>query len=308
MFNDPNLKKIITSSKVDSKKEPITFLLKTLFEQYDTEITYNDLAQFIRKCIEKIQYIDFTDQNDMHEFIISIIDILCEENKRVIKQDKIQELKTLKEVKSKQEKQNSHELFSINLQLSWFNCHCQSFSKFIPLYHGQLVSQIKCTNPKCQKIYHNIEIFTCLPIEVGDIRENITKFFKNETVENWKCDKCNKIHDSVVQTKKISKFPDTLIIVLKRFDVYETKNIDPVETLLELTFDQSTKLYSGTEKYNLQSIGCHEGTTEDGHYFAVVPKSKDKSTMFNDQNVVEMDNSYLTASACPYLYFYSLEK
>ena len=97
---------------------------------------------------------------------------------------------------------------------------------------------------------------------------------KVEQLSGYICRNCGK-NGSVDQVTKITKFPQKLILVLKRFD----KDLHKKETKIN-------NLLIGSDKYKLVSIIAHFGSSiKSGHYKAYELIENYQMVTYNDSKV-----------------------
>lgn len=134
--------------------------------------------------------------------------------------------------------------------------------------------------------------------------ECLAKFGDTEilTKENpWFCTQC-KLNQSAVKNMAVTRWPETLIIHLKRF-YFEGNQCCKIECpvnfpLKDLDMDVLTCADSNSDgtkdliSYNLLSFICHTGTLFGGHYTAVAkPNSNSDWFYFNDETFEKMEPS-----------------
>ena len=98
---------------------------------------------------------------------------------------------------------------------------------------------------------------------------------KSETLHQFPCSNCNQ-KGGVDQNLSISKFPDKLIVLIKRFDNKNRKNSTVIDNFL-----------MGSDRYRLKTIISHLGkSTKRGHY---------KTFQFLDEKtMIEYDDKYVS--------------
>lgn len=272
LFNDKKFQNVLAYD--NENKTPLLQSLKKLYN----ESSLNNTRLFIEDCKKYITYMDFNMQNDIQEFLILLLDCL---NKEL--QGKI--CCVNKNCRS----------FVGFLKNEWIKHHPDGISTIADTFHGQTITQIKC--PNCKEIFHNAEVFTTLALDLESnnkhetINNLIYKYFEGDYIENWKCDKCKTCHEKVKRKIVLTRYPETLIITLKRFDFlrHGFKNIKQISFEETLIFDNEYCLYTNDIVYDLSSIGCHIGCNASGHYFAKV-KTIDNKWITIDDDVISYDN------------------
>lgn len=140
---------------------------------------------------------------------------------------------------------------------------------------------IKCKMINCLKESNNIstELFLQLPM-TDDLSDSYRKYKMMEILENenaYKCDNCNK--KSVARRKTITtKWPDNLIIVLKRFNYTMEKDNRQINIPLEWRHG-----------YKLKGGIIHLGQYGGGHYI-YYGEENGKWYLANDTNITLINN------------------
>ena len=183
------------------------------------------------------------------------------------------------------------------------------------LFYGIYVNIIVCKHCSNKSIVY--EPFNAIQLDINNYPENINleellhKFFNTSEVENYKCDKCNKV-DTAKKIVKIHTLPEKLIIQFKRFIVtsrYPRKNqltiIFPLENV-------QIEEVVNNNKCNFKLFGVlnHMGSVNGGHYTAYTRNLiNNKWYEFNDSHVsyvIKPEKSIVDCSA--YVLFYEKVK
>ncbi|KAL4438101.1 hypothetical protein ABPG74_016880 [Tetrahymena malaccensis] len=260
-------------------------------------------------------------QQDSHEFLAFLMDILHEDLNRV---------KQKPYIEGKDYNGNEYEKYA---KESWKEYLMRNRSIIVDLFQGQTKSTLRCL--KCNTVSHKFETFMYLSVPIPDSQKSkkysskrsieeesesfslqrcIQEFTKEEKLERgelWFCPKCKKHQES---TKKIDlwKMPNILIIHLKRFEFNKDRRcklsnkIDfPIKN-----FDISS-LTAGKQRdvptYDLFAVSNHGGTLSSGHYTSYAKNRIDQNWyFFNDTQVqyVEDPEDKLSSSQS-YVLFYS---
>jgi len=225
------------------------------------------------------QHMEVLMQNDMEEFLILLLTKMCEEIGETWEKPKI--MLTGKDPKR-------HLVAS--MENSWTDSHKKEYSKLIDLVYGQTITQVKCD--ACSYMTHAHEVFTTIPISMPTtnaitLEELIDENKQRESLQCWKCDKCAATSDAK-RSAKFWRFPQVLIIVLKRFASGFTKNNAPVTIPEHLDLDKHS-IYE-TCKFDLVSLGCHKGDMHGGHYYAICKHPDGSYYLYDDDHVQKVDN------------------
>ena len=101
------------------------------------------------------------------------------------------------------------------------------------------------------------------------LEQSLRDYYQSERLEDlYECDHCHK-KTKATKSTSITKAPNYLIIVLKKFSPVTLKKI---EDRLSYNFDLSLKKYckghAGDTNYSLQSLIIHKGPRSNkGHYY-----------------------------------------
>lgn len=157
--------------------------------------------------------------------------------------------------------QDAHECYLIFIDILE-----QVLGKKLDIFYGSIKINLSCMN--CNNNIVINEIFSSTRVPHG---------FKDEIIENYKCDKCIKT-TLVKKTFEIEKFPEILCVYINRFSNNGNKITDP--------FCFKENLYN---KYDLYSIILHSGYSINcGHYYNV-SKRDGEWVCFNDSSVSAFD-------------------
>jgi ubiquitin C-terminal hydrolase len=280
-YCEPFLKFVLENQKGILLKE-----LRDLL--YELFVNNNNIIP--RRFVSKVREIcDFPvyQQNDINEFLAIFIDKLnndiCETvNINIRKHDG-----------------TTYDMQRYYMDSDWAKQVSKEYSEIVPMFYGQSIMQIQCGH--CQNITHNYELFCniMLPIQGNTLYDCIDAYFSNELMDYWTCDECS----SKAKSKKMNRLwrmPKILIISLKRFSDDMNKNNKKVEIPLELNLNKY--LLTKNTSYKLKSVAIHQGTLNNGHYYAIVEK-ENRWFEIDDLNVKLLDDPtrYYEQG---YVYFY----
>jgi len=232
-------------------------------------------------------------QHDLSELYFWIIDYLHESAYLDIDKDKVKGMnnKILDEIVKVQNYKHSDILFN-----------CQ----------GIQVQMLECK--KCKDHPYNIEPYITIDVNIPNskttinLSELIIENFKLETMDEWKCDKCNNIGG--VKQLKLWSLPNALVFVIKRFDSNMNKINSPVNISEFINFAPKTLLSDPEKetKYRLVAIGNHYGSYNNGHYTATKIDKNNQWIECDDINVSNIENIHaeLQNNRNAYMLFYEL--
>ena len=309
LSNTPLLKEFFFGDDIDrylKKKNLLTTELhKLLTGIYEENCIISPVSFFrsVKSIGRKQKYeLNFSDQTDIQEFIIFIINELHEELKREVN------ITISGEIKNKEDQ------MAYDSMTGWKNYFKNNYSKIIELFYGQIVSRIKVVDKEIESLtYSPICVFSLpipqtndnSPISIYRCFDLLTEDTLLDGDNKWKYDKDSQYY-TANQSIKIWKFPPVFIIHLKRFTNMGLKissKIDfPVNDLNLQDYGVGYEKFHS--KYELYAISNHIGNTNMGHYYAYCKNSDDgKWYNFDDDSVTEMDESDLVTNNA-YCLFY----
>ena len=220
-------------------------------------------------------------QKDAHEFLIKLIELLCEDLGR-----------------------GTTATLHYPPDSSLIREDNKEVPKIIEILQGMQTYTISCKN--CPYISSTLETFNVLSLSPTSANENIEKLLKSaygDTHIDYTCPNCDK-QNSATQKKEIKKLPPILIIHLNRFSIGSgdiTKNKQYVEFPVWLNMENCEF------SYELKGITNHYGTLTSGHYTSFCKSRRDGDWYkCDDSRVTKMITSIKTSAA--YLLYYELCK
>jgi ubiquitin carboxyl-terminal hydrolase 8 len=267
--------------------------------------------RFLRSLQSAVgQYINIFEQNDINEFLMLYIDKLNTDVSVELLVDD-EDIAKLKENASKISNPLYRELV-LDMDIAWLNTIKKEYSPIMDIFYGQLVSQIVCGN--CNHIHHNYETYSNLSLSIkktndSTLQECMESFFTdeiiNKTDKEWICDICN-VSTQSKKSVRLWKNPNIMVISLKRFNHDLVKNNTKVTAPLNLDLGQFS-IHTPRHKYNLVSIGHHQGGMGSGHYNCVCRHKNNNWYAIDDVMVREAQPSELDyVLNNGYMYFYEL--
>ena len=167
------------------------------------------------------------------------------------------------------------------------------------LFRGKFKSRIRCS--LCQWYSDKYDDFTVLTLPITG--SNLSILYRNFTnVEENVTYKCIKCMRNTIHTKKLTvkRFPDRLIISLKRF----TSDLDVIRTHVD--FPVKRLVLDGIS-YKLYAVVEFQGSYGGGHYIATVYNFKDDMwRVYNDALV--SDRIFQKEEFCETAYILFYEK
>lgn len=335
---------------------PVSISREDVYDQMTTSVTV-ELAKIIDALINKgasiitpasfKQVVDKKasafrgfSQQDAHEFIIYILDLIIEETgvesepviNNVPKNIQVY-LKLLDEIKTKtretdsiDEKKKLIEQMNIFVEKNkevitkynglqyLMNLYKKRYNPFIFQIQSILINNVECI--ECKNITSTYENTPVLQLYVYDsLKESFENFVKTEVVEKYKCHICNE-ERIVNKTTRIWRTPLVLFIQLKRFEVLPNgrirKNNTEIDIPLKFDLDSYCDETMMTENkinrtYKLRGYSNHMGSLNGGHYTADCVCLVDNKTWyhFDDSNVSRNTNEVIDLSNA-YILMYEL--
>ncbi|KAM3184917.1 hypothetical protein ACTXT7_007421 [Hymenolepis weldensis] len=216
----------------------------------------------LKSCFEKIHTMFVGNrQQDSQEFLILLLDSLHEALKS--KPCKVPFVP----------KNRDLSVSELSIQ-SWNMNRARDDSAILDWFNGQFRSEVQCLT--CARPSNTFDEFMYLSVPVqengsSDLMHCIMQFFKPERLSGtsqWLCPRC-KVPREAQKTFDIWRFPDYLIIHLKRF--YCSGVCQKIENLVTfpltgLDLSQFTKNSEHTScKYDLYGVINHYGRVDSGH-------------------------------------------
>lgn len=307
-MNDLHMKEINITNPLGSKGA-VTLSFAHLTKQYWSredidEINPKELYGVISHFAPQFSH---GTQEDSHEFIAFLLDIIHEDLNRVKVKPTIED------------KDYNDDKLEEHASEAWKHYLMRNKSIIVDLFQGQSKSTLKCL--KCGLVSHKFEPFMYLSLPIPEqtkkkqkvtLVECMEEFSKEEKLEGderWNCPKCKTLVDS---TKKMEiwKLPNLLIVHLKRFKFTREKRAK-IRTLIDFPHVDLdlTKVAAGQQRdkpiYDLYAVSNHEGNLGGGHYYTFA-KNRDDANWYayNDSEVLTLSPDQLVSPAA-YLLFFS---
>lgn len=283
-------------------------------------------------------------QQDAHEFIIYILDLIIEETGVEIEAtiNNIPEklkyyqslIKTFCELEHKEQtpeiiehkksikdmimtfrsehKELINQYHGIKYLLSIYK---KKYNPFIFQLKTLIINYIQCE--ECKNVMTNYEHTTLLQLYVSEtLSGSFSQFVNPEKIENYNCEHC-KEKRTITKTSRLWRLPSILFIQLKRFQILMNGRIvkNTTDTEIPMSIDLSSycdDTMNTTEtiskKYKLRGFSNHMGSLNGGHYTANCLCLVDNETWyeFDDSRVSRNTNKIIDTSNA-YILMYELE-
>jgi ubiquitin C-terminal hydrolase len=324
--------------KSTSVTAELSNIINTLIDKGASVITPMSFKQTVDKKISAFRGFS---QQDAHEFIIHILDLIIEETgiesepvinnvppfitsylnlvedckKKVKESQSMEEKKDIIQYLNNYRKENQQIITKFNGLKYLIDLYKKKYNPFIYQIQTILSHNIECT--ECKNVTSNYENTPILQLYVtGSIEESLEQLNKIETIDNYKCSVCNE-NRKINKHCKIWRIPSVLFIQLKRFEVLPNgrirKNNTEVDIPLTLDLTPYCDDSMNTENkinrtYKLKGFSNHMGSLNGGHYTADCVCIVDNKTWyrFDDSHVSRNTNKMIDTSNA-YILMYELE-
>lgn len=281
---------------------PLTRSIRELYTCVWVEQKVNDPTVFIEVLEPHVgDIINLRSQNDVMEFIMLLIDVLnkdlCIKNSSSARPEP--------ESKVNQALIGKAKLLNI-MKCNWKNTHRLAHSYLCDVMYGQNVNQTKCN--LCGAIEHMGDVFCNISLEIqsnSSISDMLQEYFAQENVKR-NCDQCKLRNVEATKVQKLWKLPSILTIHLKRFDANNRKIKSQVHVDEIIDVNELSLLHSTQTKYELKAVACHSGSTNYGHYFALVKNPSSSWYLIDDDVVKPISNLKMVSSDTYYVMFYEM--
>lgn len=189
----------------------------------------------------------------------------------------------------------------------WAISHTRKYCAVSEMFDGQYISRITCGH--CREMYHNFEILDCLPLATHQLRRSsvmdadthtipihicLEVLFAEETLHEWKCDKCGSKSPKTTRVYRCWKAPRILAVVINRYT--ESGNKDRLaidlssnggKIVVDIDRHSAGPIARNRrgDTFRLRSVVCHSGNNIDGgHYYAL---SSRKRATTNTRNTAD---------------------
>lgn len=330
-------KDTIEKIKANSITSEFAKIVDSLINKGASVITPMSFKQMLDKKITAFRGFS---QQDAHEFIIHILDMIIEEtgcesepvinNIPAVINDYIKLINhcrnKLKETESMEERKSIIEHFNNykkenRIVISKYNglkfmtdLYTKKYNPFIYQIQSILCNDVECS--ECKNVTSSYENTSVLQLYVkNSLVESFEQLIKPEIIENYKCSVCDK-NRLISKSCKIWRTPSVLFIQLKRFEVLPNGRVrkNNTEVDIPLTIDLSPycdEMMLTENKinriYNLKGFSNHMGSLNGGHYNAECVCIVDNTTWykFDDSHVSRNTNRTVDTSDA-YILMYEL--
>ncbi|KAK9711033.1 ubiquitin-specific protease doa4 [Basidiobolus ranarum] len=200
--------------------------------------------------------------------------------------------------------------------LAWEKYLLRNSSIIVGLFQGQFRSRLKCTFCQHTSTTYNAFMYLSLPIpknkETVTLHDCLNEFVREEVLEGddaWFCSKC-KQRRRAIKSLTISRFPDVLLIHIKRFSFHGPFR-DKLNNLvkyplrdLDLTQYVPTSANRPTSHYDLFGVSNHMGGLSGGHYTAHIKNGYRGQWHYFDDSRVSVCEESKVMSKSAYILFY----
>lgn len=237
------------------------------------------------------------DQQDSHECLMNVLELLHIALSYEIEIN----------VQGKPINENDH-MISESIK-QWSKFYEKGYSVIVETFNGMIYNKISCNG--CSIKENVFEPFNCLSLNINSdtcvsLKDCFTEHFsKCETIDSWKCERCN--NSGCSKSTKLWSLPNYLIIHLKRFtnsgnkiqkDIdFPMDDLDLTEYISESRGDPNNYIYS------LYAVNYHSGSADNGHYWSICKNLDNNWYLYNDCDVSQVNN-VMTMKKNAYILFY----
>jgi ubiquitin carboxyl-terminal hydrolase 2/21 len=251
---------------------------------------YETLSQVVKGSLYD-DFINHTPQ-DAHEFLVWLLDQMY--------------MATQKPVKMNIQLSDTVPKMTRMAIEGWRGAFEKQYSPLTDLIFGMMRIQYGCHS--CKAIHTRWETFNVLKVSLSkdesghakSILDCIQDEFKDETIEGYDCDAC-KEKTTVTKSVSIWKLPKVLLVTLKRFTPFGTRDNTPLKydgqpLCFETVFSNETQEETKNKQYKLFATVDHHGHMGGGHYVAQCHSIVyNKWNIYDDETVHEMKEPYFGA-------------
>jgi ubiquitin carboxyl-terminal hydrolase 2/21 len=214
----------------------------------------------LRDVVKGTIYEDFIRKTpqDSHEFLTWLLDQLY--------------MATEKEVNIEIQNRKTAYAMSLEAVKAWKTFFEKKYSPLTDLIFGMYQIQYTCGN--CNTVHTRWETFNTLKISceknATSIKDCFLAEFQDEEIDGYDCDKC-KEKSKTKKTVRIWKLPKVLIVTLKRFTPFGTRDNTPIvydgqSLCLKDIFSIDSHDTSKEKEYRIFATIDHHGHHMGGHY------------------------------------------
>lgn len=331
-------KNLIEQQKINSITFEIAKIVDTMINKGASIITPQSFKQTLDK---KISAFRGYSQQDAHEFIIHVLDMIIDETgheteatinnipkeiknyidlldecrKKLKNSESVEEKKSIIEYLNNYRKKHSSVISKYNGLKYLIDIYKKQYNPFIYQIQSILVNQVECS--ECKNITSSYENTPILQLYVKEsLQESLEQLVKTESIDDYKCSVCD-VNRTINKTCKIWRTPSVLFIQLKRFEVLPNGRIrkNNLSVDIPLTIDLSpycdeTMLTENkiNRKYNLKGFSNHMGSMNGGHYTADCLCIVDNETWYKfDDSHVSRNTNKMVDTSNAYILMYEQE-
>ena len=266
----------------------------------------------LRVVCHQSAMIDFGQQNDAHEYMLAVFDVLerSGQSRRIRRILRSRHGPTVNP-------HGAHVAIFQAIRAAWrtFLTNSSGIGATLDFY-GQQTHVSRCAS--CAKISYGFDVFCSLPLRHGSVSEMVREEARRiETVEGYACDGCKRAGLTRRQVV-LSYTPRLLTFQVMRFvgrspsDAKDQRDVTLEEDvdLSDITMPTNYAMPDATTtdnraEYTLVAAVCHVGSSLDsGHYYAVC-KQRAGWVVYDDDGVRPIRGIEAIPGAHPYMLFYS---
>jgi ubiquitin C-terminal hydrolase len=187
---------------------------------------------------------------------------------------------------------------------AWKQIFGKSYSPLTEMIYGLVRVSYTCT--RCQNCVDKWETFNCLKVPIPttvdlsgakpNIQTMVEAEFKEETIEDYACVKCQPTRTTVIRKPSLWRLPRMIALSLKRFTPDGRKIYTPIEfqatqsVSFQPFFSPDSPEPSQHQQYECFATVDHHGIAGGGHYTAQAKSPlSEKWNLFDDETAHSLD-------------------
>lgn len=289
-------------------------IIKALMSNNSESIQINNIIYMLRSHVSNNSFKELFsgEQCDPHECLIYLLDVFHHCCSKPLDEPKISHIPEINLLNNS----TNNIIRELYIQ-QYLHEYGDNYSIFVNHFHNSYLTTINCEN--CNHNVYNIsplsviDISVLLDIQIASLQDCMINYFKDELLDDYKCDNC-KFKNTCKLNKKFINTSKTLIIELKRF-IQSAQGIlikNNIHITYPLSVDINPYLVNQTQNlhYNLNAVISHLGhNMESGHYYCISKKIKTEQWFIEDDiNILPIQIDDVLKQSNAYLLFYTLEE
>lgn len=174
----------------------------------------------------------------------------------------------------------------------FYNMNKDDYSIIKENFNIMFLISIKCNKCENEDLMYEQSYDISLSINKSCLlNELLDEYFKEEYIDDKKCDKCN--YKGCIKKIYLWNLPKYIIIHLQKFDNNGkkiNKHIDYLNSKINyLKYFSPNREAKHNYFYDLYSVICHQGNSNNGHYYNISKNLNNKIYKYDDTDVCEQE-------------------